>query len=423
MSSLQQRWQEIEKAGGISKYVDQQLHSKGFWVTRRATDNMSAKELEKYKKELKAEAIAKRDLKKDAWQAYHATHIVHLGDGIYWSDDTSADRFDLENAEKRLMDNHLPKIHQVPELAQALGVSVAQLRGLCYHRNAAQDTQYQRFEIPKRSGGMREIWAPRPTLKAAQRWVLRNILDQLLVHGAAHGFLAGRSIATNAAEHRDSQVLVKIDIKDFFPSVSWRRVKGVFRHAGYPEHIATLLALLCTESPRQVVQHGGKTFYVALADRCLPQGAPTSPALTNVLCLRLDRRLTGIAGKHGWRYSRYADDLTFSLPKGVEADIGQLLGSVHKILKQEGFCLHPDKTHIVRPAAQQQVTGLVVNGDLPPRVSRQQKRQIRAAIHNLKIGKPLPEGESIERLKGYAAFIAMTEPELGRHMLQQLGGM
>lgn len=123
----------------------------------------------------------------------------------------------------------------------------------------------------------------------------------------------------------------------------WRRVKGVFRHAGYPEQIATLLALLCTESPRQMVQQNGKTYYVALSDRALPQGAPTSPALTNIVCVNLDRRLTGLADKMGLRYSRYADDLTFSLPDNATSTkntvqpadhnqlIGQLLGSVHKV--------------------------------------------------------------------------------------------
>lgn len=418
---FEQLWHEIERAGGVDAYVTQQMVSKGFVVARRPTDNMSSKELERYKKELKAEAAEKRNIKHTTWQAYRSQHIVHLGTGIYWSDDHSADRWDLIDAEKRLVDNQLPVLHNAKQLAEALKLSMGQLRGLCYHREAALDTQYQRFEIPKRSGGQREIWAPRPVLKHAQRWILRNLLDQMLVHGAAHGFMAGRSIATHAAQHGHSQLLVKVDIKDFFPSVSWRRIKGVFRHAGYHEQVATLLALLCTESPRQIVQHEGKTYYVALADRCLPQGAPTSPALTNILCLRLDRRLTGIAQKLGWRYSRYADDLTFSFPVGQPSpDVAHLLGSLQRILTDEGFRLHPDKTHIVRASARQEITGLVVNGDHPPRVCRQQKRQLRAAIHNLKQGKPLPEGESLQRMEGYAAFIAMTDATLGRKMLDEL---
>ena len=111
-----------------------------------------------------------------------------------------------------------------------------------------------------------------PTLKAAQHWILRNIAEKLPVHGAAHGFLAGRSILSNAAEHVGSKLVVKLDVRDFFPTVTLGRVKGVFRHAGYREPVAKLLAMLCTEAPREVVEQDGTTYYVALGPRCLPQG-------------------------------------------------------------------------------------------------------------------------------------------------------
>lgn len=415
-------WQAIEKAGSIRTYVDQQLKANNYLVERRDTDTMSKRELERYKQKLKTEALQKRKLQKDAWQAYKANHIVHLGEGIYWTDDTSEDRWDLENAEKRLLENQLPHITRVKQLAEALELSISELRWLCYQREASTQSHYTRFEIPKRSGGSRAIWAPRPKLKQVQRWILHDILERLLVHGAAHGFLLGRSIASNALQHSNSQLLVKLDIENFFPSISWKRVKGVFRKAGYSEQIATLLALLCTESPREVVEHQGKQYYVALAERCLPQGAPTSPALTNALCLKLDRRLSGMATKAGWRYTRYADDLTFSLPAAAKAppDISRLLGSVKRIIGEEGFTINVKKTHVIRANVAQTVTGLVVNGETPPRVNRQLKRQLRAAIHNLKQGKPLPEGESIQRLRGYAAYISMTNRALGIAMLQEL---
>ena len=153
-------WDDIEKAGNVERYIQQQLELKGFIVKRRATDTLSARELENYKKELKAEALAKRQLKKETWQAYRSTHIVHLGTGIYWSDDSSHDRWDLESAEKRLLENQLPALTQVKHLTAALNVSIPQLRGLCYQRDAATDTHYHRFEIAKRSGGVRAIWAP-----------------------------------------------------------------------------------------------------------------------------------------------------------------------------------------------------------------------------------------------------------------------
>ncbi len=421
-SRYEKLWQAIEKAGSVNAYVREQMQQNGFMVVRRATDNMSKAELEKYRQELKKEATEQRRLNKEAWQAYQAKHIVHLGEGIYWTDDTSEDKWDAPNANKRLLENQLPAITKVAQLCEALNLSVSELRWLCYQSEVALKSHYTRFEIPKRSGGMRAIWAPLPKLKQVQHWILHNILDNLVVHGSAHGFVTGRSIATNAAEHTNSQLLVKVDIENFFPSISWKRVKGVFRKAGYPEQIATLLALLCTESPREIVEHEGKQVYVALADRCLPQGAPTSPALTNALCLRLDRRLTGFAQKAGWRYTRYADDLTFSLPANSKnkPEISRLLGTLKRVLGEEGFALNAKKTCVIRTGDVQEVTGLVVNGEKAPRVSRELKRQMRAAVHNLQQGKALPEGGSLPRLRGYAAYIAMTERELGHHLLNQL---
>jgi hypothetical protein len=202
-----------------------------------------------------------------------------------------------------------------------------------------------------------------------------------------------------------------LDIKDFFPTVTYPRVKGIFRQAGYREQIATLLALLCTEAPREVVEDGGQTMYVSLGPRCLPQGAPTSPGLTNVICLKMDRRLTGLAKKFGWRYTRYADDMTFSLPnkqKG-EPHVGKLIGLVKRVVADEGFAVHPEKTRVARSGGRQAVTGLIVNGDGTPRVPRKLRRQIRAAIHNVKQGKPLRDDETRSTIEGYIAYIAMTD--------------
>jgi hypothetical protein len=225
--------------------------------------------------------------------------------------------------------------------------------------------------------------------------------------------------------HTDARLVVKMDIRGFFPTVTWRRVRGVFRKAGYREQIATLLALLCTEAPREVVEHVGRTYYVSLGPRCLPQGAPTSPALTNALCLRLDQRLSGLARRFGWRYTRYADDLTFSLPArhAGEPKLGALLGLVQRIVAEEGFQLHPGKTRMARRGGQQSVTGLVVNGSGGPRVPRRLRRQLRAAIHNLQKGKALPESESPARLAGYAAYVHMSNSTLGAEFLEVLRGI
>ena len=428
----QQLWQDIENAGGRYQYIQQQMVQHGFMVKREPIDNMSPKERERYKKSLKKEAAEEKNLKKIAWQAYKAQHIVYLGRHIYWSDDTSIDKWDTKDASNRLIENKLPLISKHTQLASAVNLTVPQLKGLCYQQEVASNIPYTHFTINKRNGTPRQIWSPIPRLKFVQRWILENILNNLMTHGAAHGFVRGKSIVTNATVHCNSALLIKLDVKDFFPSVHWRRVKGVFRHAGYPEQIATLLALLCTESPRQMVQQNGKTYYVALSDRALPQGAPTSPALTNIVCLNLDRRLTGLAEKIGLRYSRYADDLTFSLPANSTSIknaaqpsdhnhlIGQLLGSVHKILQEEGFILNNDKTRVIRMGNQHNVTGMVVNGEGVPRVPRKIKRMLRASLHNLALGQPLREGETLETLSGYAAWIASAERELGETYLEKL---
>jgi hypothetical protein len=416
-------WRTIVQAGGIPAWVEAQLQARGLAVTRREdADKLTGNELETYKKALKAEAAERRKLRKEAWLAYRANHIVHLGEGVFWSDAGGPDKWDVEHAEERAAENELPPLDTPQQLAEALGLTISQLRWLAYHRDAATRIHYRRFVIPKRSGGERAIWAPLPKLKAAQHWILHNVAEKLPVHGSVHGFLPGRSTLTNASAHTNARAVVKMDVKDFFPTVTLPRVRGIFRKAGYRKQIATLLALLCTESPREVVELDGQTYYVALGPRCLPQGAPTSPALTNTLCLRLDRRLSGLAKALGWTYTRYADDLTFSLPRSHTGKprLGALLGLVRRVVEAEGFQIHPDKTRVARHGGRQQVTGLVVNGEGKPRVPRKVRRQLRAAAHNLRQGKPLKEGETIPRLIGYAAYVYMTDKKLGAELLAAL---
>ncbi|MEZ0371713.1 MAG: retron St85 family RNA-directed DNA polymerase [Candidatus Sericytochromatia bacterium] len=421
MTTLQQRWQEIVRAGGIDAYIEKQLTEQGFLVTRREVDGMNPRQLKEYKDALRKESEEKKKLKKETWMAYQASHICYLGDGIFWQDKPYEDKFDLKQAEERRAANELPALDNPRQLAEALGLTMGQLRWLCFHREAAESLHYTHFEIPKRSGGMRRIWAPRPKLKQAQRWILQNILEQLPVHGAAHGFLPERSILSNARVHVDSKRLIRLDLKDYFPTITQPRVKGVFRKAGYREQVATLLALLCTEAPREIQTLKDKTYYVALGERCLPQGAPTSPALSNIVSMSLDRRLQGLCDARGWRYSRYADDLSFSLPDGDSIpQVGYMLGAVKRIVEAEGFELNRKKTWVARKGGKQAVTGLLVNGEGPPRVARELKRRLRATIHNLKQGKGLHEGETIHQVVGYSAYVAMVEPELGKAFLNEL---
>ncbi|QDV34783.1 reverse transcriptase family protein [Tautonia plasticadhaerens] len=423
-TDLTSLWRAIERAGGIDSYVNGQLSERGFLVERREIDTLSDREREAYKKQLKEEAARRLELRREAWQAYKARHIVHLGEGIFWDDHATEDKWDAPDAEERAAENELPPLDGPRDLAEALGLTIPQLRWLAFHRDAATSIHYARFTVAKRDGSERAIWAPMPTLKAAQRWILRNISEKLPIHGASHGFLPGRSIKSNAQEHVGSKLVLKMDLADFFPSVTYPRVRGIFRRAGYREQVSTLLALICTEAPREVVEEGGTTYYVALGPRCLPQGAPTSPSLTNTLCLRLDRRLSGLARSLGWRYTRYADDLTFSLPAshGGEPRLGALLGGARRVVESEGFAVRLDKTRVARAGARQQVTGLVVNGEGPARVPRRLRRQLRAAAHNLEVGRAGPDADPVDRLAGLASFVCMTDPALGAALLGRLRG-
>ena len=419
---LETLWRELEQAGSIDAFIDSQLREHGFLVQRQATDNMSKRELARYKKQLKEEAEERRRLRSEAWKAYQSKHIVHLGDNVFWNDGLDFDKWDLDEPEKRAAENELPAIDRPAQLAELLGLSIPELRWLSFHRDVATRVHYRRFTIAKRDGSERPIWEPLPKLKAAQHWILRNIVEHLLIHGAAHGFVPGRSIATNASIHTGSKLILKMDLRNFFPTVTLPRVRGVFRKAGYREQVATLLALLCTESEREIIERNGKKLFVSLGPRSLPQGAPTSPGLTNVVCLRMDRRLTGLAKEFGWRYSRYADDLTFSLPSSRRKapKVGALLGCATRVVEAEGFKVNSRKTRVARVGGQQKVTGLVVNGKSNPRVSRERIRAIRAAIHNLSQGKELRDGETIDTLRGYAAFVMMSDEAKGRALLDQI---
>lgn len=414
-------WQEIVQAGSVEKYINEKLAKNGFLVARREVDKMDAKQLKEYKESLKKEAEEKKKLKKETWKAYKENNITYLGEGIFWSDKKTQDKFDLKNAEERCSENELPQLDSPKQLAEALEITIGQLRWLTFNMDAAESIHYQSFEIPKRSGGKRLIWAPKPKIKEAQQWILHNILELLPVHGSAHGFLPERSILTNAKPHVNSKCLIGMDIKDFFPTITFPRVKGIFRNAGYREQVATLLALICTESPREMIKIKDKTYYVAVAERCLPQGAPTSPALSNIVSLNMDKRLKGLAKSNGWRYTRYADDMSFSFPEGkTSPEVGYMLGAIKKIVKDECFEINDKKTWVSRKGGKQSITGITVNGKAKPRVSRELKRKLRAITHNLQQGKTLHEGESIQQIIGQASYVAMVEPKIGKKFIKEL---
>ncbi|MGF1525603.1 MAG: reverse transcriptase family protein [Candidatus Competibacterales bacterium] len=406
-------WEDIAADGGIDAWITARLKERDLIDEVTEPSALSKAELQRFKARREAERQARRELKRQAWVAYQSHHLVHLGSGVFYHDTVDFDRFDLQDPETRQEHNALPPLKSAQDLARALGLSIPQLRWLAFHREVDSHSHYHLWTVPKRDGSDRLISAPKPRLKAAQRWILREIVEHLPVHDAVHGFVAGRSTLSNAATHAGRHLVVKRDIKDFYPSIHWRRVKGVFRKAGYGEQVATVLALLCTEPPREILELEGRRYFVAHGPRALPQGAPTSPALSNALCLRLDCRLTGLARHYRAVYTRYADDLTFSLEATAGAKLGGLLKAVAAVVKAEGFALHPAKDQILRPGRRQTVTGLVVNqapSDCPPvRIPRGFVRRLRAALHNRATGKG--GVESLAQLRGWIAYLHMVDPE------------
>ena len=425
---LEERWKTIVAAGGPEAFITQALKKKGVYREYRP-DIMSIKNEQEKNAAIiaaRSEAAERTKLRQFVWEARKATHIHYLGPDIFWNDLLKDDHFDPFNRQARLKDSQLPSLENLDELMVFLQsavpeLTVPMLRSYCYHREVSLVCHYRHFAIPKKTGGVRKIWAPMPRLKSLQRLILTEIIEKMATHGAAHGFIAGKSIYTNALEHTDSSVVVGIDLKNFFPTFTFPRVKGIFRSYGYPAGTATLLAALCTEAPRRVLKIDGKVHYVAVGPRALPQGSPASPALTNVACMRLDRRIGQYAHNSGWRYTRYADDITLSKPNGSRSDIEypSVLNLLRHVVADEGLRINPKKTHIMTKGRRQEVTGLIVNGPGLPRVPRERRHLLRAALHNAQnaIEVDAEKALSIEQLVGHSAFVYLAQPELGRSLL------
>lgn len=249
---------------------------------------------------------------------------------------------------------------------------------------------YTEHHIPKARGGTRRISAPHPLLKKAQRFILDKLLAPLGAHPAAQGFVPGRSIVDNARAHVGQKVVINADIRNCFPSVRWSLVLGALKQElgeRLSAQAISILVDLCTE--RGV----------------LPIGAPTSPALLNLVLKRTDILLHQSAQSRGWRYTRYADDLTFS---GDDPAV-RMLGIAQRVLRAIDLQLDPRKTNIFRRGRRQMVTGLVVNQKVG--VPRSVRRRLRAAVHHVECNERVfwdGQTQSISALQGRLAFVAMA---------------
>jgi len=252
---------------------------------------------------------------------------------------------------------------------KARTVSMAELNRAAY--SSLNPHRYTTFQIPKRRHGeFRTIDAPEPTLKYIQQGLNLALQTVHTPHLAAMGFVPRRSVATNARVHLGQRLVYNIDLKDFFHSISSGRLfkRLMAKPFCMSREAASLIAALCC-----CTDADGRSV--------LPMGAPTSPTVTNIVCERMDRKLTALAKAYGLKYTRYADDITFSGMANVFSEEDRFVRSMRNIIEnEEGFTVNSDKTRLSYRGMRQEVTGLTVNEK--GNVSRRYVKQLRTMLHN-----------------------------------------
>jgi hypothetical protein len=323
----------------------------------------------------------------------------------------------------------LPRIETVQELAHWFGVDVPFLLWMADQgdRNRRQKTStlqhYSVRVLMKPSGGVRLVEAPKQHLRHLQREILREILDLVPTHDAVHGFRKERSITSFAEPHANRKIVLRLDLQEFFPSISGPRVQTMFRTLGYPEHVADLLGAICTtttpdgvwKSVHEVLEpEEWQRLRVLYRRPHLPQGAPTSPALANLCALHMDVRLARFAGAADAVYTRYADDLAFSGEASFARSAKRFGLHVAAIVAQEGFGIHHHKTRLMRASVRQHLAGLTVNKG--PNVSRLEFDRLKAVLTNcVRHGAASQNRKEHDdfraHLEGKVAFVAMVRPK------------
>ena len=328
----------------------------------------------------------------------------------------------------------IPNIKTPGELAEWLKITPRDLDWFADARLQERKTtkperrRYRYRLLSKGTKRFRVIESPILRLKRVQRQILRDILDKVPPHESVHGFRRGRSIRTFAEAHVGCDVLLKLDLRDFFPSIYVSRVKAMFRTLGYPELVADSLAGLCTnclpyivwdETPNNIgwtVDERTRRLYQW---QHLPQGAPTSPSIANLCAYRLDCRLAGLARSVGAAYTRYADDIAFSGGDTFARRAKRFSNHVAAIVMDEGFLVQFHKTRIMASSQCQQLAGIVVNQHV--NISRKKYDELKATLYNcVKHG---AESQNYERrqnfcahLTGRVSFVESLHPERGRKL-------
>ncbi len=403
-TALQQELNGLSRKIRNPESVIKEIHK------QRMADALVRREETKAKREKKEqERLAKRKEKKEQ-------EIGFIGHSFI------TDLQEQESNQELLNANNLFLIKDAKDLATKMGITLKELRFLTYTQKLSNRTNYVHFQMAKKTGGFREISAPKPQLKRLQYWILENILNKVAISNEAHGFVAKRSIVSNAQPHIGKAVVINCDLENFFPTLSYARVKGLFKSLGYSAELATIFAMLTTEAEQKEVVLDGEKLFLYTGKRYLPQGSPASPMITNLVCRKLDKRMLGIATSLGFTYTRYADDMTFSSESYEK--INKMMYWVKGIVKEEGFILHPNKTKIMKKGSRHEVTGVVVNEKLS--INSKELKKFRALLHQIEQsgleGKSW-QGKSenlMASVWGYANFIKMVDAQKGAKYMAQV---
>lgn len=294
---------------------------------------------------------------------------------------------------KKLNDNNYPVIFSLPHLAIVMGYQSDYIRALIGEKKndvslslkneGFKTKKYNRFFIKKRNKGYREIMAPHKDLKYIQKWLLFNILSKYPLRDSCKGFRNGISIKDNALVHTNAKVVLKVDLLKFYDTITERRVYGVFQKMGFAKNLSYSFSKLCTSKHHdkywQDFSYSEKLTLKELFEErpsILPQGAPSSPTLANIIATNLDRRFDALAEKMNFSYSRYADDLTFSIKN--EGKLPPLY-LIRKIVNEENFFINENKVSYMHRGSKQYVTGLSVTNGV--HTSKKYRKEIERHIH------------------------------------------
>ncbi|MCG8318491.1 MAG: reverse transcriptase family protein [Cytophagales bacterium] len=322
-----------------------------------------------------------------------------------------------------LIDKNLPVIFSLRHFAQLMGQDYKDVKRVIENRKY----RYSYYLIKKKKSGFRRIIAPHKPIKYLQDWIKINILDKTLLSSSATGFVKGKSILDNARVHVKSEVIINLDLENFFEHINERRVYGIFYSLGYSKNLSVEFAKICTvhisQDKFEELSDLEKGYFEDIYNKpraVLVQGASTSPCLSNLICKRLDYRLSALANKHGINYSRYADDLTFS----GDSDKLPSINLIKKIIKDEDFNINWNKYGKYKNGQRQMVTGLLVNEKI--RVPKKYKKEIYRHLFFCKKYGALSHFNRISPNKGYRKewllgkilFVNSIEPDEAKKMFE-----